>query len=313
MRPWCAAGTRPSSSTVWAARASGATWPSTRPPPAAPRARSTRFLDSRPPLEMVFHLGAISDTTAADGDARLGDQCRAAAHSGTGAPSHGVRLIYASSAATYGDGAAGFDDDRLARRSTGCGRSTCMAGPSTPSTSASRAPSRRGRAAPAAMGRAQVLQRLWPERVPQGPHDLGGQGQARRGGRRRRRRACSAPTEPGLADGAQRRDFIWIGDVVDVMLWLLDTPERQRPVQRRHRPGAHLSATSPTRCATRPAVPRDIEFIDMPEALRGQYQSFTEATLDPAARRRLSRPVHAARGRHPALRAGLSGAGRPLR
>ena len=30
--------------------------------------------------------------------------------------------------------------------------------------------------------------------------------------------------QPGLADGEQRRDFIWVGDVVDVMLWLLDTP-----------------------------------------------------------------------------------------
>ena len=40
-------------------------------------------------------------------------------------------------------------------------------------------------AAPAAVGRAQVLQRLWPERVPQGRHDLGGEDQARRGGRRR--------------------------------------------------------------------------------------------------------------------------------
>ena len=32
--------------------------------------------------------------------------------------------------------------------------------------------------------------------------------------------------QPGLADGAQRRDFIWVGDVVDVMLWLLDNPYR---------------------------------------------------------------------------------------
>src|SRR4029077_149842 len=30
--------------------------------------------------------------------------------------------------------------------------------------------------------------------------------------------------QPGLADGAQARDFIWVGDVVDVMLWLLAAP-----------------------------------------------------------------------------------------
>ena len=28
----------------------------------------------------------------------------------------------------------------------------------------------------------------------------------------------------GLADGAQARDFIWVGDVVDVLLWLMETP-----------------------------------------------------------------------------------------
>src|SRR6185437_2149380 len=29
---------------------------------------------------------------------------------------------------------------------------------------------------------------------------------------------------PDLPDGEQRRDFIWVGDVIDVMLWLLETP-----------------------------------------------------------------------------------------
>ena len=71
------------------------------------------FLATNPPLEMIFHLGAISETTATDGDRawvtnvelplRLWDWCAA----------RGTRLIYASSAATYGDGAAGFEDDAL--------------------------------------------------------------------------------------------------------------------------------------------------------------------------------------------------------
>src|SRR5438105_7661277 len=62
-------------------------------------------------LDAIIHLGAISDTTATDGDLvietnfrlslRLLDWC-----TGTGTP-----FIYASSAATYGDGSAGFCDD----------------------------------------------------------------------------------------------------------------------------------------------------------------------------------------------------------
>ena len=70
------------------------------------------FLDSRPPLEMVFHLGAISDTTATRRrsawatNVELPRQHLALVRQRTA-----VRLVYASSAATYGDGSAGFDDD----------------------------------------------------------------------------------------------------------------------------------------------------------------------------------------------------------
>ena len=70
------------------------------------------FLDTRPPLEMVFHLGAISATTARDGDLTWATNVELSRRiCGTGAPAREVRLVYASSAATYGDGAAGFDDD----------------------------------------------------------------------------------------------------------------------------------------------------------------------------------------------------------
>ena len=69
------------------------------------------FLTEEPAIEMVYHLGAISETTAIDGDLvwrtnvalsqRLWDWCAA----------RRVRFVYASSAATYGNGEQGFDDD----------------------------------------------------------------------------------------------------------------------------------------------------------------------------------------------------------
>ena len=75
-----------------------------------PPAELLDWLEGRK-LDALIHLGAISETTATDGDLvietnfrlsmRLLDWCTAAA-----AP-----LIYASSAATYGDGADGFGDD----------------------------------------------------------------------------------------------------------------------------------------------------------------------------------------------------------
>ena len=83
----------------------------------------------------------------------------------------------------------------------------------------------------------------------------------------------------GVADGEQRRDFIWIDDVVDVMLWLHDTPRVSGLFNvgtgqaRTYLDLAHAVCDAMDR-------PRAVEFVPMPEALRGQYQSFTQARMD---------------------------------
>ena len=80
-------------------------------------------------------------------------------------------------------------------------------------------------------------------------------------------------------DGEQKRDFIWVGDVVDVLLWLRDTPA----VSGLFNLGTGLARSyNDLAFAVCDAlgVPRIIEFIPMPAALHGQYQSFTEARTD---------------------------------
>jgi ADP-L-glycero-D-manno-heptose 6-epimerase len=85
--------------------------------------------------------------------------------------------------------------------------------------------------------------------------------------------------QPGLADGAQARDFIWVGDVVDVMLWIMETPSVSglfnlgTGVARTYRDLADAVCDAAGK-------PRACQFIDMPESLRGQYQSFTQAPMD---------------------------------
>ena len=69
------------------------------------------FLDSRPPVEMVFHLGAVSATTAVDGDHTWATNVELSRRLWEWCADRSVRMVYASSAATYGDGAQGFDDD----------------------------------------------------------------------------------------------------------------------------------------------------------------------------------------------------------
>ena len=81
-----------------------------------------------------------------------------------------------------------------------------------------------------------------------------------------------------LDHGMQARDFIWVQDVVNIMLWLYDTPSVSgvfncgTGVARTYLDLAHAvcDAAGYKRC---------VEFVDMPISLRGQYQSYTQADM----------------------------------
>src|SRR5262249_53713742 len=61
-------------------------------------------------VESVFHLGANASTTETDADHIIATNLNASIALWRWCAAHGKKLIYASSAATYGDGAEGFDD-----------------------------------------------------------------------------------------------------------------------------------------------------------------------------------------------------------
>src|SRR5271168_3660878 len=71
----------------------------------------TDWLDGHPPLEAVFHMAAVSETLATDGDHVWRTNVELSLRLWEWCARRGVRFIYASSAATYGDGEFGFDDD----------------------------------------------------------------------------------------------------------------------------------------------------------------------------------------------------------
>jgi ADP-L-glycero-D-manno-heptose 6-epimerase len=225
----------------------------------------------------VVHLGAISATTATDGDAvveanltlslRLWDWCAAA----------GVPLIYASSAATYGDGAAGFEDvqdaaglaafrplnlygwskhlfDRRVAQMLALGR------PAPPQWAGLKFFNVYG-PREAHKGRmASVVLHKWREVLAGGPARL------------------FASDRPGIPDGGQRRDFVCVDDAVAAMLWLLD---------HRHISGLFNLGTGQARSFADLARalfaalgrPEAIEYIPMPTDLAGKYQYFTEAPM----------------------------------
>jgi ADP-L-glycero-D-manno-heptose 6-epimerase len=80
------------------------------------------------------------------------------------------------------------------------------------------------------------------------------------------------------ADGQQMRDFIYVKDVVGVMLHLLDHPG----INGIYNLGSGHARTWNDVAAALFSVagrPRNIEYIPMPEVLRDKYQYFTEADM----------------------------------
>ena len=233
------------------------------------------FLAEHPPIELVFHLGAISSTTATDGDLVWESNVALSTRLWRWCATRGVRFIYASSAATYGDGSEGFADgleglDRL--------RPLNLYGWSKHAFDLAVARMlRTERARPPQWAGLKFFNVYGPNEYHKGhmvsvvkvKHD-----EILAGGAPRLFRA----DRPGVADGAQRRDFIWVGDIVDVLLWLYDTPAASGLFNLGTGQARSYLDLAHAVCAAAGVAPA-VEFIDMPASLRGQYQSFTEAPM----------------------------------
>jgi ADP-L-glycero-D-manno-heptose 6-epimerase len=82
----------------------------------------------------------------------------------------------------------------------------------------------------------------------------------------------------GIADGDQRRDFIYVDDVVRVMMWLMATPSVSGIFNvgtGKARSFKDLMLSAYTALGTSP----NIQYIDMPEQIRGSYQYFTQSDV----------------------------------
>jgi ADP-L-glycero-D-manno-heptose 6-epimerase len=84
---------------------------------------------------------------------------------------------------------------------------------------------------------------------------------------------------PGIADGDQQRDFIYVDDVVAVVLWLTQTPRVSGLFNvGTGRPSSFRDMITAMFAAMR-RVP-NIEYIAMPESIRDSYQYFTQASVE---------------------------------
>lgn len=229
-------------------------------------------------LRAVFHLGAISSTTVTDGDAVVRENLRFSLDLLDWCAGARVPFLYASSAATYGDGAAGFADDDAPEALAKCTPLNLYAW----SKHAFDGIISRRRAAGAVLppqcvglkffnvfgpnehhkGSMQsVLTKVWPDIEAGRPVRL------------------FKSHHPDYPDGGQRRDFVYVRDCERVMLWLLDHPD----VSGLFNVGTGTARTFKDFIAAGfAAAGREpaIEYVDMPEEIRGKYQYFTEASLD---------------------------------
>ncbi len=83
----------------------------------------------------------------------------------------------------------------------------------------------------------------------------------------------------GIADGDQRRDFIYVDDVVRVMMWLLATPSVSGIFNVGTGKARSFKDLISAAYAALGAAPR-IEYVDMPLSIRDSYQYFTESNVD---------------------------------
>jgi ADP-L-glycero-D-manno-heptose 6-epimerase len=221
-------------------------------------------------IDAVFHLGACSDTTETNASYLIKNNYEYSKLLAQWATADNIRFIYASSAATYGDGSAGFSDDQEKIENL---RPLNM------------------------YGYSKHLFDLWARRAGLlkkiaglkyfnvfGPNEYH---------KADMRSFCIKAFEqitstgkvrlfksykPEYADGEQLRDFIYVKDAVDMTLFFYDEPQLS---------GLFNIGTGKARTwndlvkAVFDAMDKKpiIEYIEMPESIRNQYQYFTEADI----------------------------------
>jgi ADP-L-glycero-D-manno-heptose 6-epimerase len=228
-------------------------------------------------LDAVFHLGAISETTATDGDLVIETNFRLSSRLLDWCTANPTPFIYASSASTYGNGEQGFRDDqslaalRQLRPMNLYGWSKHLFDLVVAERAAG------GKPLPPQWAGLKFFNVFGPNEYHKGTmmSVLARKFDDVKAGRTVQ---LFKSHREGIADGDQRRDFIYVDDVVRVMIWLLATPAVS---------GIFNVGTGRARSfrdlmlatyAALGATPK-IEYVDMPEQIRGSYQYFTESDV----------------------------------
>jgi len=228
-------------------------------------------------VEAIIHMGAISATTERDADKILKNNFQLSMKLWHWCTTHETRYIYASSAATYGDGHQGFDDDSSSaflddlRPMNAYGWSKHLFDRRVTDMLENGAPR------PPQWAGLKFFNVYGPNEYHKGRmasvvsqvYPVAKAGETCR---------LFKSHHPDYEDGGQLRDFIWVGDCIDIILWLLANPGVN---------GLYNCGTGQARSfadlarAVYVSLEKDpeIDFIDTPEDIRDKYQYFTEAPM----------------------------------
>lgn len=219
----------------------------------------------------VIHMGACSSTLVTDSDYLLSNNYEYSKKLAQWAFSHKIPFLYASSAATYGDGRFGYDDSN---------ENTLRLKPLN------------------MYGQSKHLFDLW---ILNNGHEgkatglkffnVFGPNEYHKG--EMRSVICKnfpnvmkgepirlfRSHNPDYKDGEQKRDFIYVKDAVEVMYYFFTHPDKTGIFNLgsgKARTWNDLARAMFSACGKSP----QIEYIDMPETIREKYQYFTEAKMD---------------------------------
>jgi ADP-L-glycero-D-manno-heptose 6-epimerase len=222
-------------------------------------------------VDAIVHMGACSSTTERDADYLWQNNNVYTGLLAEYAIEHGIRFIYASSAATYGNGTQGFSDDHGNINKL---KPINMYGYSKQAFDL------------------RALKHSWENNIAGikffnvfGPNEyhkgdmtsviFKAFHQIKETGKVRLFKSYLSQ----YPDGGQLRDFIYVKDCIDVMWWLFKNQDVN---------GIFNLGTGKARTwndlinavFAAMGIKPNIEYIEMPESLRNQYQYFTQAEMD---------------------------------
>jgi ADP-L-glycero-D-manno-heptose 6-epimerase len=231
----------------------------------------------------VLHLGACSATTEKNASYLTDNNFAYTKELASWSLAHGARFIYASSAATYGDGAQGMDDqdenlarlrplnmygyskhlfDLHAQRAGWLARIVGVKyfnvfGPNEDHKGDMRSLVNKAHQQILATGRVQLFK----------------------------------SHKPAFKDGEQQRDFLYVKDAVEMTLHFAEQGERAAGLYNLGSGEANTWLTLARAIFAALGREPKIEFIDMPETLRDKYQYFTRADITKLRATGYTRPM----------------------